>query len=214
MEDNLYPRPDSSSAVTPLRRPGLLPAAVIALGAVYGSLGTSPLYTIKTCFHGSHGVPLTGGNVLGIVSLIFWSLLLVVGLKYLVFILRADNQGRGGIIALLALVARPEAPNSPPRRAWLLLLGLFAAALLSVSTGSKVKPKVLRAIVERLSAHPVETEALLPLLRISLRSVRASERREALSALARAALARPELRALITREIPELSLGPEESVCR
>lgn len=130
MEDNLYPRPDSSSAVTPLRRPGLLPAAVIALGAVYGSLGTSPLYTIKTCFHGSHGVPLTGGNVLGIVSLIFWSLLLVVGLKYLVFILRADNQGRGGIIALLALVARPEAPNSPPRRAWLLLLGLFAAALL------------------------------------------------------------------------------------
>lgn len=94
------------------------------------------------------------------------------------------------------------------------LVRVFASALLSVSTGSKVKPKVLRAIVERLSAHPAETEALLPLLRISLRSVRAAERREALSALARAALARPELRAVISREIPELSLGPEESVCR
>src|SRR3990170_9075 len=70
-----------------------------ALGVVYGDIGTSPLYTIKETFHHSFGLTPTIGNVLGILSLIFWSLMLVVVLKYLVFVLRADNKGEGGVLA-------------------------------------------------------------------------------------------------------------------
>ncbi|NTV37693.1 MAG: potassium transporter Kup, partial [Anaerolineales bacterium] len=64
--------------------------AMAALGIIYGDIGTSPLYTIKECFSGAHGVAPTPGNILGILSLVFWSLMLVVGLKYVVFIMRAD----------------------------------------------------------------------------------------------------------------------------
>ena len=76
-----------------------------ALGVVFGDIGTSPLYALKECVNGPHGVAPTPDNVLGIVSLIFWSLLLVVVLKYLVFVLRADNNGEGGVLALMALVS-------------------------------------------------------------------------------------------------------------
>ena len=78
--------------------------ALAALGIIYGDIGTSPLYTIKECFSGSHGVDATPDNILGILSLIFWSLVLVVGLKYVIFIMRADNKGEGGIFSLLAML--------------------------------------------------------------------------------------------------------------
>ena len=78
--------------------------ALGALGVVYGDIGTSPLYAIKECFNPTHGVPPSLGNVLGILSLVFWSLTLIVVVKYLGFVLRADNNGEGGILALLALV--------------------------------------------------------------------------------------------------------------
>ncbi len=71
-----------------------------AIGVVYGDIGTSPLYTIKECFTG-HSIPLITENIFGIMSLIFWSVLLVVSLKYVIFILRADNNGEGGILALM-----------------------------------------------------------------------------------------------------------------
>src|SRR6185369_3733136 len=75
-----------------------------AMGVVYGDIGTSPLYAIRECFFGSHGVPVTQANVFGVLSLIFWSLVIVVTLKYPVYVLRADNRGEGGILALMSLV--------------------------------------------------------------------------------------------------------------
>lgn len=75
-----------------------------ALGVVFGDIGTSPLYAIRECFHGEYGIAVEPQNVLGVLSLMFWALLLVVTLKYLTFVLRADNQGEGGVIALSALV--------------------------------------------------------------------------------------------------------------
>ena len=110
------------------RRLALL--ALGALGVVYGDIGTSPLYALKECFTGSHGVPVTKDNVLGVLSLIFWSLNFVVTLKYLTVVMRADNRGEGGILALLALV-RPHGEGRPAGAyRWLIATGLFGAALL------------------------------------------------------------------------------------
>lgn len=105
--------------------------ALAALGVVYGDIGTSPLYAIRECFHGPHAVAVNQGNVLGVLSLVIWSLVLVVSIKYVVVILRADNRGEGGILALMTLVIDPK-PRSFRLRGGsiLLLLGLFAAALL------------------------------------------------------------------------------------
>src|SRR5437764_14207559 len=75
-----------------------------ALGVVYGDIGTSPLYALRECFHPHHGVRPTPDNVIGILSLIFWSLTIVISFKYLVFVMRADNRGEGGILALMSLV--------------------------------------------------------------------------------------------------------------
>jgi KUP system potassium uptake protein len=102
--------------------------ALAALGVVYGDIGTSPLYALKECFAPEYGVPPTGPNVLGILSLIFWSLNFVVSLKYLTFIMQADNRGEGGIMALLALLHPRRA--GPGVRRTLVGLGLFGAALL------------------------------------------------------------------------------------
>jgi len=76
--------------------------AILALGIVFGDIGTSPLYTVKECFHLTSGMPATPENVLGIMSLVAWTLILVVSIKYLAFVLRADNRGEGGILALCA----------------------------------------------------------------------------------------------------------------
>ncbi len=101
--------------------------ALGAIGVVYGDIGTSPLYTIKEVF-GAHGVAPSPTNVLGGLSLVFWSLLIVVSLKYLLFIMRADNKGEGGIIALMALAQRSV--REVPRLAWIVAtLGIFGAAL-------------------------------------------------------------------------------------
>jgi len=100
-----------------------------ALGIVYGDIGTSPLYALRECFHGPHGIAPTPDNVLGVLSLIFWSLTLIVSIKYLIFVMRADNGGEGGILALMALVSRQD--DAVRRsRALLISLGLFGAALL------------------------------------------------------------------------------------
>ncbi len=97
-----------------------------AVGVVYGDIGTSPLYAVRECFFGPHAVPVDRANVLGVLSLIVWTLVIVVTLKYHVYVLRADNQGEGGILAMMALATR-----TARRRSWLLVgLGLFGAALL------------------------------------------------------------------------------------
>lgn len=102
--------------------------ALGALGVVFGDIGTSPLYAFKECFHASHGIAVTLPNVLGILSLIFWAITIVVSLKYVLFIMRADNQGEGGIMALLALNMRNNL-ISPMARRLLVVIGLFGAAL-------------------------------------------------------------------------------------
>ena len=99
-----------------------------ALGVVYGDIGTSPLYVMKTVFDPANGLALSPANVIGIVSLIFWSLMVVVSLKYVTLIMRADNHGEGGIMALLALAAHSVA-DRPRLRNLLLISGVFGAAL-------------------------------------------------------------------------------------
>ena len=105
--------------------------SLTALGIVYGDIGTSPLYAVREGFTGAHGVTPTVPNVYGFLSLIVWALILVVSIKYLVFILRADNRGEGGIIALLALLLqRAHRREDSTARYVLTALGLFGAALL------------------------------------------------------------------------------------
>jgi KUP system potassium uptake protein len=100
-----------------------------ALGIVYGDIGTSPLYAMRACFQGEHGVPVTPENVLGVVSLIFWTLVTVVALKYHIYVLRFDNRGEGGILALMGLVRLRGRRRSRASRI-LVALGVFGAALL------------------------------------------------------------------------------------
>jgi KUP system potassium uptake protein len=103
----------------------LLLLCLASLGIVYGDIGTSPLYALRECFYGEHALPPSPANVLGVLSLILWSLILIISVKYLILILRADNRGEGGILALATLVS-----DVARRGKFLLLLGLFGAALL------------------------------------------------------------------------------------
>ncbi len=106
--------------------PGL---ALAALGVVYGDIGTSPLYALRECFHGKYAIAVSRGNVLGVLSLMFWALLLVVTIKYLTFVLMADNRGEGGVIALTGLL-KQSTPKRKRRRFGLVAIGLFGACLL------------------------------------------------------------------------------------
>ena len=113
------------------RKPGPSSHAALTLGAlgiVYGDIGTSPLYVMKTVFDPANGLALNQANLIGIVSLIFWSLMVVVTLKYVTLIMRADNHGEGGIMALLALASSSVA-DKPKLRHTLLMIGVFGAAL-------------------------------------------------------------------------------------
>ena len=118
--------PRQSSHASPSSSLAVL--SVGALGVVYGDIGTSPLYVMKTVFDPANGLALAADNIIGIVSLIFWSLMIVVSLKYVTLIMRADNHGEGGIMALLALAARSVA-DKLGLRYMLLMSGVFGAAL-------------------------------------------------------------------------------------
>ena len=110
-------------------RAGLAALTLGALGVVYGDIGTSPLYAFRETFHGHH-LPVTDDNVIGACSLVFWALIVIVSIKYLVYVLRADNKGEGGILALTSLVAPRHGAVMVGRIKWLVLLGLFGTALL------------------------------------------------------------------------------------
>jgi KUP system potassium uptake protein len=124
---------------TAARGADLAKLALGAIGIVYGDIGTSPLYAIRECMTAPHGVAPNAANIFGVLSLVFWSITLVVSVKYLFYVMRADNDGEGGVLALMALTARPGAgadasgpvPTAGRRSKMLLLmLGLFGAALL------------------------------------------------------------------------------------
>ena len=107
----------------------LFSLSLLALGIVYGDIGTSPLYAMRECFYGHHAVPLSQANVYGVLSLIFWTLVTVVTIKYHVYVIRFDNRGEGGILALLGLIGMSKRRRGKVK-ATLVILGVFGAALL------------------------------------------------------------------------------------
>jgi len=152
--------------------------AIIALGAlgvVYGDIGTSPLYALKEVFGGTHHpVPISEHNVLGILSLVFWSLMLVVTIKYVIFIMRADNKGEGGIMALMALVmhAQPDAK----RARILMLLGLAGAALFYGDGTITPAISVLSAVEGLEVATPALKPYVIPVTLIVLAGLFAAQK--------------------------------------
>ncbi len=138
----------------------LLGLALGALGVVYGDIGTSPLYSLKECFNGPHGVPATPENVMGVLSLVFWAMTFVVTFKYLTFVMRADNRGEGGILALMALVGQRETTRRGRRT--LAMLGLFGAALLYGDGVITPAISVLGAVEGISIATPALGHAVVP----------------------------------------------------
>ena len=139
--------------------------SLAALGVVYGDIGTSPLYALKECFGKQHGIPPTPENVVGVLSLIVWSMNFVVSYKYIAQVMRADNRGEGGILALLALV---KGPSDSRRRTVLVMLGLFGAALLYGDGIITPAISVLGAIEGIEFATPVLKSWVVPLTAVLL----------------------------------------------
>ncbi len=145
-----------------------------ALGVVYGDIGTSPLYALKEVFHGGH-VATTHDNILGVLSLLFWTMTIIVSLKYVMLILRADNNGEGGLIAMLALAT--NAVNSSPRlRRVLMLVGLFGTAIFYGDAVITPAMTVLGA-VEGIDVYaPQLHDAILPMTLLVLAGLFAVQR--------------------------------------
>jgi len=140
------PTPPTGSHTNPPHGRYLARLALLALGVVYGDIGTSPLYALREAFHRQHGIPVTSGNVLGVLSLIFWSLLLIVTVKYHVVIIRADNKGEGGVLALMALVNGSRVARGLTPRRLMIVLGIFGAALLYADGALTPAISVLSAV--------------------------------------------------------------------
>src|ERR1700736_175466 len=154
--------------------------SLTALGIVYGDIGTSPLYTFSVALKATgHTVP-TESDVLGIVSLTFWALLLMVSLKYVVFVLRADNDGEGGILALLALVASDKIADGT-RISVLVLLGVVGAALLYGDGVITPAISVLSAMEGLKLAAPSFADFIVPVTLAILVALFAIQRRGAAS---------------------------------
>jgi KUP system potassium uptake protein len=155
--------PDSPDADAPeWSRKRFLGLSLAALGIVFGDIGTSPLYAMRESLNPAHGVELNDASILGVLSLITWSLLLVVTVKYLVFVLRADNEGEGGILALMALI-QPKTARRRGAAAVFVVLGLFGAALLYGDGIITPAISVLGAMEGVGIAAPALTPMIIPL---------------------------------------------------
>ncbi|MCP5449466.1 MAG: potassium transporter Kup [Candidatus Competibacter sp.] len=135
---------------------------IAAIGVVYGDIGTSPLYAMRECFSGSYAVLPTRDNVLGILSLIFWSLIIVISIKYIIFVMRADNRGEGGILALMALVLH-HFGGTDRQRHRLIMMGLFGATLFYGDGVITPAISVLSAVEGLHLATPVLTPYVIPI---------------------------------------------------
>ena len=152
-------------------RTSLFPLTLTAIGVVYGDIGTSPLYSIRECFKPEHGIGVTPENVLGVLSLIIYSLVVVISIKYIAIVMRADNQGEGGILALTALVPARNGAGTERRgaerllvsRPFLILLGIFGAALLYGDGMITPAISVLGAIEGLRVATPLFDPYVVPL---------------------------------------------------
>lgn len=145
----------------------LFKLALGAVGVVFGDIGTSPLYTLRECFTGHHSLPLTEDNILGILSLIIWSITFVVTIKYVLFVMRIDNEGEGGVLALLALALRyvKKASYGPGT---LVALGLFGAALFYGDSVITPAVSVLSALEGLKIATPVFDPFIVPITLVVL----------------------------------------------
>jgi KUP system potassium uptake protein len=162
------------STSTGTQPPRLFPLTLTAIGVVYGDIGTSPLYAMRECFFGSHSVPASHENVLGVLSLIIYSLLLVISIKYIAIVMRADNQGEGGILALTALVPQ----RGEGRATWsaLVLMGIFGAALLYGDGMITPAITVLGAVEGLKVATPLFDRFVVPVAVVILIAVFAIQR--------------------------------------
>src|SRR5438445_471166 len=155
------PRPSESGEAA--RGRYLAALALSVLGVVYGDIGTSPLYALRESFHGTHGIPVSPGNVLGVLSLVFWSLVLVVTIKYHVVIIRADNKGEGGVLALMALVNGSRVARGLSPRRIMIVLGIFGSALLYADGALTPAISVLSAVEGLELATPALAPWIIPL---------------------------------------------------
>ena len=158
--------PLTETVTTPSSQPRgryLAALALTALGVVYGDIGTSPLYALREAFHGPHAIAVSPVNVLGVLSLIFWSLIVIVSVKYLVFVMRADNKGEGGILALMALVQRSRGPRGLTPRKLVITIGIFGAALMYGDSVITPAISVLSAVEGLGVAAPALQRVVIPL---------------------------------------------------
>jgi KUP system potassium uptake protein len=152
-------RPSEPEA--PVSRGHVAKLSIAAIGVVFGDIGTSPLYAMRECFHGSHAVAPTAANVLGILSLIFWSLTILVSGKYVAYVLRADNKEEGGILALMALAS--SSLKGTRTRYVVMVLGVFGAALLYGDGAITPAISVLSAVEGLEVAAPSLHRIIIPL---------------------------------------------------
>ncbi len=138
-----------------------------ALGVVFGDIGTSPLYALKECFSPEHGIAFSPDAVLGIISMLFWSITIVVSLKYVLFVMRADNNGEGGVLALMALSLRTAVSGSP-RAKLLMMLGVFGACMFYGDVVITPAISVLSAVEGMDIAAPGTSHYVIPLTLVIL----------------------------------------------
>jgi KUP system potassium uptake protein len=146
----------------------LVTLALAALGVVYGDIGTSPLYALRESFYGTHGIAVTPGNVLGVLSLVFWALVIVVTIKYHIVIIRADNKGEGGVLALMALVNGSRVIRGLSPRRVMIVLGIFGSALLYADGGLTPAISVLSAVEGLEIATPAFASWVIPVTLVIL----------------------------------------------
>ncbi|HEX8670139.1 MAG TPA: KUP/HAK/KT family potassium transporter [Allosphingosinicella sp.] len=155
------PPPDAAPDPAPARQGSRVPLAFGAIGVVFGDIGTSPIYAFRDAFTGHHSLPVTPTGVYGVLSLIFWSMMLVVTLKYIVILTRADNKGEGGSLALLALISRKSGGKARWTRG-IVLLGVLACALFLGDTMVTPAISVLSAVEGIALVEPRLGGAVLP----------------------------------------------------
>lgn len=160
----------SSSQVRPnysFRSQKLHIITLAALGVVFGDIGTSPLYALKECFSPEHGIAFSHDAVLGIISMLFWSITIVVSFKYVLFVMRADNNGEGGVLALMALSLRTAVSGSP-RAKLLMMLGVFGACMFYGDVVITPAISVLSAVEGMEIAVPGTSHYVIPLTLVIL----------------------------------------------
>jgi KUP system potassium uptake protein len=158
------------------KKSSLAMLTLAAVGIVYGDIGTSPLYTLKTIFDPEHGLALNTPNLLGVISLIFWGLSMIVSLKYVTLVLRADNRGEGGIMALMALVLNSVTKSAPRWHYPLMLLGVFGATMFYGDSVITPAISVLSAMEGLEVAAPALEQYIVPLTIIVLVTLYAVQR--------------------------------------